>query len=93
LLLNLKDASGWLHNTLSATGVARLSQLANALEMDEESLARLWNELLTGRCQNRRIARITTASNQRTQIGRERLAPAKRVYLRTMVITETFINL
>src|SRR5205823_5518140 len=46
LLLNLKGADGCgCVSLFPATGVATLRQLAEALEMSADGLARLWNEL------------------------------------------------
>lgn len=76
LLLNLKDAGGFGCITLfPATGVATLRQLADALEMSAEALARLWNELPI---EDARIAELLGLTRQQVinarKSGRERLA-------------------
>ncbi|HEX8294644.1 MAG TPA: hypothetical protein VF570_23005 [Pyrinomonadaceae bacterium] len=76
LLLNLKDSGGFGCITLfPATGVATLRQLAEALEMGAEELARLWNELPI---EDARIAGLLGLTRQQVinarKSGRERLA-------------------
>ncbi|HEX7318220.1 MAG TPA: sigma-70 family RNA polymerase sigma factor [Pyrinomonadaceae bacterium] len=76
LLLNLKDASGFGCITLfPATGVASLRQLADALGMSADGLARLWNELPF---EDARIAELLGLTRQQVinarKSGRERLA-------------------
>jgi RNA polymerase sigma factor (sigma-70 family) len=76
LLLNLKDASGFGCITLfPATGVATVRQLAAALEMSAEGLARLWNELPI---EDARIGELLGLTRQQVinarKSGRERLA-------------------
>jgi len=76
LLLNLKDAGGCGCITLfPATGVATLSQLADALEMSADGFARLWNELPI---EDARIAELLGLTRQQVinarKSGRERLA-------------------
>jgi RNA polymerase sigma factor (sigma-70 family) len=76
LLLNLKDAGGSGCITLfPATGVATLRQLAGALEMSADGLARLWNELPL---EDARIAELLGLTRQQVinarKSGRERLA-------------------
>jgi hypothetical protein len=46
LLLNLRDDHGAdLLSLLTLSGIARLHQIATALEMDARDLARLWKDL------------------------------------------------
>jgi RNA polymerase sigma factor (sigma-70 family) len=76
LLLNLRDAGGSGCITLfPATGVATLRQLAEALEMSADALARLWNELPL---EDARIAELLGLTRQQVinarKSGRERLA-------------------
>ena len=76
LLLNLRDASGSGCITLfPATGVATLSQLADALEMSADAFARLWNDLPL---EDARIAELLGLTRQQVinarKSGRERLA-------------------
>ncbi|HEX8116984.1 MAG TPA: hypothetical protein VF521_06915, partial [Pyrinomonadaceae bacterium] len=76
LLLNLKDAGGFGCITLfPATGVASLRQLADALGMSAEELARLWNELPI---EDARIAGLLGLTRQQVinarKSARERLA-------------------
>ncbi|HEX8150476.1 MAG TPA: hypothetical protein VF591_25050 [Pyrinomonadaceae bacterium] len=76
LLLNLKDAGGSGCITLfPATGVATLRQLAAALGMSADGLARLWNELPL---EDARIAEMLGLTRQQVinarKSGRERLA-------------------
>jgi DNA-directed RNA polymerase specialized sigma24 family protein len=76
LLLNLKDATGFAAITLfPATGIASLRQLAVALEMSAEELARMWNDLPI---EDTRIAELTGLTRQQVinarKSGRERLA-------------------
>ena len=76
LLLNLKDSSGFGCITLfPATGVATLRQLAAALEMSADGLARLWNELPL---EDAKIAELLGLTRQQVinarKSGRERLA-------------------
>ena len=76
LLLNLKDSGGFGCITLfPATGVATLRQLADALEMSADDLARLWNELPL---EDARIAELLGLTRQQVinarKSGRERLA-------------------
>jgi RNA polymerase sigma factor (sigma-70 family) len=76
LLLNLKDAGGFGCITLfPATGVATLRQLADALEMSADELARLWNELPL---EDASIAELLGLTRQQVinarKSGRERLA-------------------
>ena len=76
LLLNLKDASGFGSITLfPATGIASVRQLAGALEISPEDLAKMWNELPI---EDLRIAELTGLTRQQVinarKSGRERLA-------------------
>ncbi len=76
LLLNLKDAGGFGCITLfHATGVASLRQLADALGMSAEELARLWNELPI---EDARVAELLGLTRQQVinarKSARERLA-------------------
>ena len=76
LLLNLKDASGFGAITLfPATGIASLRQLATALEISPEALAKMWNDLPI---EDTRIAELTGLTRQQVinarKSGRERLA-------------------
>jgi hypothetical protein len=76
LLLNLRDAGGTGCITLfPATGVASLRQLADALGMSADGLARLWNELPL---EDARIAEMLGLTRQQVinarKSGRERLA-------------------
>ena len=76
LLLNLKDASGFGAITLfPATGIANVRQLAGALEIDPEELAKMWNDLPI---EDARIAELTGLTRQQVinarKSGRERLA-------------------
>ena len=75
LLLNLKDAEGRGCIALfPATGIATLRQLANALEMDADRFALLWNELPM---EDARIAELLGLTRQQVinarKSGRERL--------------------
>ncbi len=75
LLLNLKDAEGRGCIALfPATGIATLRQLAEALEMDAERFARLWNELPL---EDTSVAEILGLTRQQVinarKSGRERL--------------------
>ncbi|HEV2800059.1 MAG TPA: hypothetical protein VGW12_06170 [Pyrinomonadaceae bacterium] len=76
LLLNLRDADGRGCITLfPVTGVATLRQLADALAMNAEDFARLWNELPL---EDARIAELIGLTRQQVinarKSGRERLA-------------------
>lgn len=76
LLLNLKDAEGRGCIALfPATGVATLRQLAEALGMDANRFAELWNELPL---EDARIAELLGLTRQQVinarKSGRERLA-------------------
>ena len=76
LLLNLKDASGFSCITLfPATGIANVRQLAEALEMSAEDLAKVWNDLPL---EDARIAELLGLTRQQVinarKSGRERLA-------------------
>ena len=76
LLLNLKDATGFSCITLfPATGIATMRQLAEALEMNAENLAELWNDLPL---EDARIAELCGLTRQQVinarKSGRERLA-------------------
>jgi DNA-directed RNA polymerase specialized sigma24 family protein len=75
LLLNLKDAEGRGCIALfSITGIATLRQLGEALEMDPEKFAELWNELPLD---DARIADLLGLTRQQVinarKSGRERL--------------------
>ncbi len=75
LLLNLKDAEGRGCIALfPATGIATLRQLADALEMNAESFAQLWNDLPI---EDARIAELLGLTRQQVinarKSGRERL--------------------
>jgi len=76
LLLNLKDASGFGAITLfPATGIATVRQLAAALEISADELAKMWNDLPF---EDSRIAELTGLTRQQVintrKSGRERLA-------------------
>jgi DNA-directed RNA polymerase specialized sigma24 family protein len=76
LLLNLKDPSGFGAITLfPATGIASVRQLAAALEIDPEELAKMWNDLPI---EDTLIAELTGLTRQQVinarKSGRERLA-------------------
>lgn len=76
LLLNLKDATGFGAITLfPATGIASVRQLAGALEINPEALAKMWNDLPI---EDARIAELTGLTRQQVinarKSGRERLA-------------------
>lgn len=76
LLLNLRDEGGRGCITLfPVTGVATLHQLAEALGMDAEGFARLWNELPL---EDARIAELLGLTRQQVinarKSGRARLA-------------------
>ena len=76
LLLNLKDPSGGGCITLfPATGIATLRQLADALEINLDTFAHLWNELPI---EDARIAELLGLKRQQVinarKSGRERLA-------------------
>jgi RNA polymerase sigma factor (sigma-70 family) len=76
LLLNLKDASGFSCITLfPATNIATLRELAEALGMNAERFAELWNDLPL---EDARIAELIGLSRQQVinarKSGRERLA-------------------
>lgn len=76
LLLNLKDASGFGAITLfPATGIATMRQLAAALEISADELAKMWNDLPF---EDSRIAELTGLTRQQVintrKSGRERLA-------------------
>lgn len=76
LLLNLKDSSGFGCITLfPATGVATHQQLADALELNSESFAQLWNDLPL---EDAKIAELLGLTRQQVinsrKSGRERLA-------------------
>jgi DNA-directed RNA polymerase specialized sigma24 family protein len=75
LLLNLKDAEGRGCIALfPATGIATLRQLADALEMNADRFAELWNELPL---EDARIAELLGLTRQQVinarKSGRERL--------------------
>jgi RNA polymerase sigma factor (sigma-70 family) len=83
LLLNLKDASGFSSITLfPATGIATLRQLAEALEINAEDLAAMWNELPL---EDARIAEMVGLTRQQVinarKSGRERLARRLRGFI------------
>ncbi len=76
LLLNLKDATGFGAITLfPATGIASVRQLAGALEIKPEEMAKMWNDLPI---EDARIAELTGLTRQQVinarKSGRERLA-------------------
>ena len=76
LLLNLKDATGFGAITLfPATGIASIRQLAAALEINPEEMAKMWNDLPI---EDARIAELTGLTRQQVinarKSGRERLA-------------------
>jgi DNA-directed RNA polymerase specialized sigma24 family protein len=76
LLLNLKDASGFGAITLfPATGIASVRQLAAALEIEPDELAKMWNDLPI---EDTRIAELNGLTRQQVinarKSGRERLA-------------------
>ena len=76
LLLNLKDATGFGAITLfPATGIASVRQLAAALEINPEEMAKMWNDLPI---EDTRIAELTGLTRQQVinarKSGRERLA-------------------
>jgi RNA polymerase sigma factor (sigma-70 family) len=76
LLLNLKDASGFGCITLfPATGIATVRQLAEALDINAERFAEIWNDLPI---EDARIAELLGLTRQQVinarKSGRERLA-------------------
>ena len=83
LLLNLKESSGFGCITLfPATGVATLRQLAAALEMTADGLAKLWNELPL---EDSKIAELLDLTRQQVinarKSARERLARRLRGFI------------
>jgi hypothetical protein len=83
LLLNLKESSGFGCITLfPATGIASLRQLAGALEMTAEGLAKLWNELPL---EDSKIAELLDLTRQQVinarKSGRERLTRRLRGFI------------
>ena len=83
LLLNLKESSGFGCITLfPATGIATVRQLAAALEMTADGLAKLWNDLPL---EDSKIAELLDLTRQQVinarKSGRERLTRRLRGFI------------